>query len=287
MGAGTSKIPARSGTRRSLSGSPHRGAISLAREASPAPTTRPSEVNDPIGAIIWDRQNGSAAQRRTTPNPRLIGDHSGLSAHYETSGTGDPGRVSSGKDDPGGVSYGIPQFSSTKGTARRFVESPEAMRWANDFRGLVPGTSEFSNAWRRVAAREPGDFGAAQNAFVRRTHFERAVNGVLHRTGLNLDGSSEALRQVTYSVAVQHGGSIEILSDAVRRTDQHVNRSNVGYQTALINAIYDRRIEYVSALRDKAQLEKRNGDARTYSNVIANRYPRERADALRMLTREN
>jgi hypothetical protein len=233
----------------------------------------------------------SARQKPQTPRPHPSparrakrGDPGALSAKYESGGSGDPGAVSSGANDPGGVSYGKHQYSSKTGTTAKFVASPEARRWANDFQGLTPGTPQFSAKWRQVASRDPAALGAAQDAYTYRTHYDAAVNGVLRSTGLNLDGGSEAIRQVAYSVAVQHGGAAIILRDSITRTDKRLRRSDHEYQAALINAIYDRRIEYVRRVRDQALAEKRPADARGLNNSIVNRYPNERVDALRLLT---
>jgi hypothetical protein len=73
------------------------------------------------------------------------------------------------------------------------------------------------------------------------------------------------------------------VSDAVKRTDQRLKRNDPGYQAVLINNIYDRRIEYVATLRGMATVKGRASHARGFNNAIVNRYPKERADALRLL----
>jgi hypothetical protein len=220
----------------------------------------------------------------TPARPARRANPGALSAKHESSRGGNPGEVSSGIGDAGGISYGKYQLSSSKGTALKFVESPEAARWSRDFKDLVPGTQKFSEKWREVAARERDLFGAAQDSYIGRTHYDAAVGGVLRSKGLNLDASSEAVRQVTWSVAVQHGGAVTILRDAIDQTDFRLKRSEAGYQAALINAIYDRRTRWVVALRDKATKEGRRADASTFTNILTNRFPAERADALRILT---
>lgn len=74
-----------------------------------------------------------------------------------------------------------------------------------------------------------------------------------------------------------------ILRDAVTRADRQVGRSDPRYQATLINAIYDRRIEYVAGLRDQARAQGRLGEARNFSTIISKRYPAERREALDLL----
>lgn len=208
-----------------------------------------------------------------------------LSARYES--RGDAGTVSSGRDDPGGISYGTYQFATRTGDAAAFVASPEFRPWAREFENLTPGTEAFANQWRSVAARDPGAFEEAQHAYVERTHYDPVVNRVDSNTGYNLDNASDAVRNATWSVSVQHGAAARILSDAVRRTDQALARTDAGYEASLINNIYDRRTEYVTAVRNRAVADHRINDARGLTRVINIRYPRERADALRMLDLEH
>lgn len=208
-----------------------------------------------------------------------------LSARYES--RGDVGTVSSGRADPGGVSYGAYQFATNTGDAAAFVASPEFGPWAREFEKLTPGTEAFANQWRAVAARDPGALEEAQHAYVERTHYDPVVNRVDSNTGYNLDNASDAVRNATWSVSVQHGAAARILSDAVRRTDQNLPRTDPGYEAILIDNIYDRRTEYVTTLRDRAIAKNRIEDARTFNNIINNRYPQERASAQDMLRAQN
>ena len=199
-----------------------------------------------------------------------------LSEHYESGGRG-PGAVSGGTDDPGGVSYGLYQLASEAGTAAQFVKI-EGLPWARDFAGAVPGSTAFSAAWKAIARREPNAFSAAQHAFINRTHYRPAVAAVLDETGLDLDARGNAVRNVTWSVAVQHGRAVQILNAAVRAADAILARDLPGYDTALINAVYDARADYVLGIAARSSL----GARRTLESVVRNRYPAERRAALAM-----
>jgi hypothetical protein len=169
------------------------------------------------------------------------------------SGRSGPETVSSGRNDAGGVSYGLYQFTSrfpvykhgkiveynVGGTVRTFLSSPEGRPWRAEFAALTPGTQNFSEAWQRVAGLRGDQFGDAQHEFIKRTHYEPAVNGVATSTGLNLDSRSDAIRNVAWSVSVQHAKSIEILKQAINVTDRSLDRKNSQYDRALINNIYN------------------------------------------------
>lgn len=195
-----------------------------------------------------------------------------LSEQYESGGRG-PGTVSSGKGDPGGVSYGLYQLASKTGTLSAFL-TREGDRWRAELtKGGKPGTAGFSAAWKAIAAREPEPFSAAQHAFIERTHYRPAVAGVLARTGVDLDKRPQAVRDATWSVAVQHGGAVRILSEAIREVG-----SDAGDE-ALLRAIYRVRSDYVRDVAMRYSGTTRNG----LLSVVENRYPSELKAALTML----
>lgn len=204
-----------------------------------------------------------------------------LSETYESSGRG-PGTVSGGHNDVGGVSYGVYQLASKAGTCAAFIAA-EGMPWRDRFGGHAPGSAPFSAAWKAIAAEDTQGFRHAQHAFIERTHYRPAVRAVLERTGLDLDARGPAVRDATWSCAVQHGGAAKILSDAVGRTDSRADRGDMSYDRELIEAIYDRRIEYVLRVARNPKLSA--GTRRQLVSITAIRYPEERAKAIAMLDR--
>jgi hypothetical protein len=174
-----------------------------------------------------------------------------LSERFESGGRG-PGTVSGGVGDPGGVSYGTVQLSSRTGTAARFM----------------------------VAEREGEVFGAAQHAFIERTHYRPAVAAVLKETRLDLDSRHPAVRDAAWSVAVQHGRAARILSGAVLRADEMASRDSPReYDRALIEVIYTERTEYVLRVAQRSN----EAAARMLRSITRNRYPAELQAALKML----
>jgi hypothetical protein len=201
-----------------------------------------------------------------------------LSERFESGGRG-PGAVSSGTGDPGGVSYGIWQLSSRVGTAAASAAA-EGARWCADFDDVAPGSAAFTAAWRTIAAREPDAFARAQHAFIERTHYRPAVAGVRQRTAMDLDSRHPAVRDVTWSVAVQHGGAATILARGVAQADAAHGRLDAGYDRALVEAIYAERSAYV--LRVAARAGPASAEGHMLQSITRKRYPAELAAALAM-----
>ncbi len=197
-----------------------------------------------------------------------------LSEQYESGGRG-PGTVSSGYGDPGGVSYGTYQLASNTGTLSAFL-AHEGDPWRAELtRGGQRGSAGFSNAWRAIAKREPERFAAAQHAFIERTHYKLTIAGVKNATGVDLDERSNALRDVVWSVGVQHGGAVRIISDAINTAGKNASDAH------LIDAIYARRSAYVRSVAARYSGTMRQ----SLLSVVENRYPAERRAAHAMLSK--
>ena len=107
------------------------------------------------------------------------------------------------------------------------------------------------------------------------------ASDALRRTGLDLDLRSDAVRDAAWSSSVQHHSAPDLLASAVRATDRLVpDRRSAHYDEVLINNIYDVRAALVGRLAARAR---NAGDRQTYQNILANRYPQERREALRRL----
>ena len=237
---------------------------------------RPGLFNDPGNVQALDNlldAFGVPVDPGTQPGDRL----GALSERYESGGKG-PGTVSSGLRDPGGVSYGTYQLASKTGTAAAFVAN-EGKRWAADFAGHPPGSTGFTAAWQRIAKRDPEAFGAAQHAFIKRTHYEPVVRVVANITGLNLDTRHQAIRDAAWSCAVQHGKASDILVASIRSADKQTKREALGYDAILLDCIYAERSAYVTRVAASAA----PGDAQTLRSIVANRYPDELKRARAMM----
>lgn len=229
-------------------------------------------------------------------------DIGALAAKYEARKLQGPGTISSGRGDPGGVSYGAFQMNSNGQVVQDFVKSPEASAWAGRFRGKAPVTKPFDDEWRAIAAADPVGFESAQRAYIVRANYSPGAATVRRNARYELDQASPAVRQAFFATAVQHGasGGGGLLVKAVQAVDARMKRSDPRYEPALINALYDYRTEqrrtFARNARAKAaELIRRNrrGEANALirnaglaDNDVNRRYPRERYDALLLLSHQ-
>lgn len=132
-----------------------------------------------------------------------------LSAKYE-SGTRGPATVSTGKGDAGGVSYGTYQLASKVGTAKRFADQ----YYADWFRDTEPGSEEFSDLWKKLAAEREAELHVFEHLFIADTHYQPFANRLQKDLGVDLNQHSAALRDVAWSVSVQHGAGNKIFARA-------------------------------------------------------------------------
>lgn len=298
---------------------------SLSRTQAPGSVGQQSIVRPDIRSV----NPGSVRMNTTSKKPVDQPNHSGtakpaatpgmrdvdaLSAQYETSRPGDAGTVSIPKGDRGGVSYGPYQLSSKTGGVVSFLAGSQGSRWVGEFKGLQPGSKDFSGKWRAIAKREPQNFLNAQRSYAVATYFDGVAQKVAARAGYDLRHASIAVRQVSFSTAVQHGpsGGPSVIDEAIKRTDRKFKRSDPRYEDALINNIYDRRVEIFKASSERERTAgdraKADGDrakalgkltlaqvsfdkakahyreARNDSNVVRNRLSNERNYALLRLT---
>jgi hypothetical protein len=156
-----------------------------------------------------------------------------VSSKYES--RGDAGVINDyngkAKGDLGGASYGKYQFASYMGAngqptgggnvanspVRQFVASSS---YAEEFRGLVPGTPAFDNKWREVAARDPKGFEEEQRQYVQDQYYTPASNN-LRASGLDLSNRGPAVQEAIWSTSVQYGpgGANRIFNRALEGKD--------------------------------------------------------------------
>ena len=134
-----------------------------------------------------------------------------LSEKYESGGRG-PGTVSTGRGDPGGVSYGTYQLASKIGRADAFVKR----YYPDEFKGLQGGTPEFTVRWKELAAKDTAGLRKNEHEYIKETHYDPQVKKLEAELKLDLSKRSAALRDVVWSVAVQHGPRTDLIVTAVK-----------------------------------------------------------------------
>ncbi|MGJ7570906.1 hypothetical protein ACSFBX_10265 [Variovorax sp. RB2P76] len=230
-------------------------------------------VWDDTGAVLendeldaFERQPPSVP---TSPGAARLGS---LSSHFESNGK--PGAI--GFDTNGGFSYGEYQIAARTGTLQTFLTFlgtafPQYLAPLQNAGGLIAGSkgdAAFKNAWRQLAATQSG-FSDAQYTFIKSTHYDVFAKKLLTALGLNLSNRTVALRDVAWSVAVQHGASNQVFANAL--ADKDVAAMS---DSEIITAVYAERSKldkYFSSSTQRVKLS------------LAARFNDERARALAML----
>lgn len=199
-----------------------------------------------------------------------------LSRRFESGGN--PAAI--GHDKHGGWSYGLYQLASRKSQVDKFIQflarsNPPFQNFSVELNnaGGDPaaraGMEEFKAMWRELASNP--EFSAAQHDYIKSTHYD-IFSAKLKNKGFDLNNRSKILRDVAWSVSVQHGPGatgmfmrpLSTLSPTQRQDD-----------STLINAIYDDRsrvdVHFASSTEDTRL-------------SVKNRFIKERAEALQQLT---
>ena len=178
----------------------------LAEPEKPEEEHKPQGILSRFGDWLQSRapRSTEALAKTKLAATQAVKDASGwmlgkTSERFESGGRG-AGTVSSGRGDYGGASYGTYQLASRTGTLQKFLkESP----YGKEFEGLTPGTAEFNAKWKQIAKTDAG-FGTAQHDFIKRTHFDPAMQR-MKDAGIDLSGRGKAVQDAVWSTAVQFG----------------------------------------------------------------------------------
>ena len=165
-----------------------------------------------------------------------------LSQRFESNGK--PGAI--GYDSTGGYSYGAYQIATATGTMDGFLTFlksaqpafAKALAGAGGPAAARAGAQGFQDAWRTLAA-DPA-FMAVQHDFIGATHYVPFSQRLLSRLTLDIAQRSAVLRDVAWSVAVQHGPNNKVFDNALAGQDVagmtdrdligevYTERSNIG-----------------------------------------------------------
>ncbi len=170
------------------------------------------------------------------PKPGGLGT---LSASEES---GKRGSAAIGWDIHGGWSYGTYQMSTNQGTMEIFLEKAanksekivEKLKAAGGNEAALKGRPEFKAAWREVA-KDP-TFKNIEHDVMMQTNYEPQVKRIRTDTGLDVNNRSATLKDVVWSVSIQHGPNSKLVKRAL-------GKKNVSKMTdaEIIDAIYKER----------------------------------------------
>jgi len=201
-----------------------------------------------------------------------------ISAKYESNG--DPGAI--GEDSTGGPSYGAYQLASKQGSVKNFLDflDTENPDFANDLKSAGGDsaarnrTIQFEAAWKGLAIANEVDFYLLQHSFIRKTYYD-AIKPRLAALGITLSARSLALRNVAWSVAVQHGvaGGEALFKNMLANQNIQANAKDKD----LINANYDERSIVQTYFKSSAP---------NIQESVKERFVNEREDAQKMLKEE-
>ena len=234
-------------------------------QPQPAQPAQPSAVTPPI-----------PPQPQPSPG-HVLGK---LSEKYETGGRG-AGVVSTGAGDAGGASYGSYQMTSKPngGTVARFVKQPD-FPFAARFAGLTPGSPQFTAVWKQLAQTNLDEFQAAQHDFIKKTHFDPLVKKIMDEDGVNVLTRSNALQDVIWSTAVQHGPGSNVPHAALANI--RTRPGDPSFDSDFIKAIYAER----GRKNPDGSLARFSRNSPKVQQGVAQRFSDEQRDALAMLAKE-
>ncbi|MBP3345710.1 MAG: hypothetical protein J6L86_01595 [Alphaproteobacteria bacterium] len=196
-----------------------------------------------------------------------------LSSSFESNGN--PAAI--GYDTAGGYSYGTYQIETKQGTMKDFLKFlsfcdryrpyAAALQNAGGYTGAVNKTAAFEQTWQNLA--QDAGFVQSQHDFIIEQKLRPLLKKIGMIKGLSLEQRHPVLKDVLYSMAVQHGRAALIVKKALGTDVSSCSDREI------INRLYDARIAYVSALTKMAPKER--------DNIIRKRYPQERDKALDFL----
>ncbi|MBQ7738170.1 MAG: hypothetical protein IJT59_00755 [Desulfovibrionaceae bacterium] len=201
-----------------------------------------------------------------------------LSAQFES---GKDGIAAVGYDGTGGTSYGKFQIASKVGTMTDFLKflDNNAPDLAKRLRSAGPANTgsrhgAMPDMWRTIASEDPERFEELQETFAAESHYKPALNSIVQKTGLKEETLSDAMREVIWSTAIQHGpaGASKIF---VRADGMSGSSDDPGYERKMINNVYQIRATQFGSSTEAVRA------------AVQNRFKKEKLLALDMLGKES
>ena len=219
-----------------------------------------------------------------------------LARKYESNGN--PACIANNPGDLGGISYGLYQFASNVGAVDLFIKwlckypDDKLANYGRTLSKYAINSNAFIEQWQSLGTIDPGNFGRLQDEYIKAKYYDVAAQK-LEKAYFNVNKHTNAMKAVVLSHAVQNGptGCTNLIDLSAAKLG-YPNLSYVDdayFDGDLIGAIYDYLIVECDLSKPDGSGIWRSPDnfchgSRSIINALRNRFVRERADALTMLT---
>lgn len=249
-------------------------------ETAPVPE-QPGTTTNPNDGILRDERGepvrDSSGEPIQSGRPAVEGWELGQTSEKFESGGRGPGTINDYKGksagDYGGASYGtyqlasfLPAVSGTGKSRPASTNSPvlsflKKSKYAEQFRGLSPATSEFDSTWKKIAAQDSKAFKDDQHAYIKASYYDVMVSN-LQRYGFDASKYGPGVQDLIWSTAVQLGPTntsvfTEPLKGKSTLTDKDVVNLVSDYKKARVDVLFKSSSEAIrNGVRNRYDSEK-------------------------------
>lgn len=244
-------------------------------------------ILDDFGRLLSGNYLQELAEKRKNKDIYQIEKIGNLSSKHES--LKDPSAI--GVDNAGGPSYGTYQISTKTGTMNKYLnflksnypEFYNELYSAGGNAAALVKNKEFVDKWKELA--QNAKFNGSQYDFMISTHYAPTVERIKNKQLLDLENRNRILKDVIYSMSVQHRKASDIINSALFDLQNKYGDNNVDDET-LIKTLYQYRHNYVENLPEHSEPGDNRITRQEKLNILNNRYPNELKDALECLKNE-
>ena len=144
---------------------------------------------------------------------------------------------------------------------------------------LFERTESFVNAWVELSKNDV--FNESQHNFIVDTHLKPLINAIKEKEILRLNERHPVVKDVLYSMSVQHGKASKIVNDTLEKLKlEYGGDLNNISDDIILRRLYQSRADYVQNLKESCFPGDKRITREEKMNIINNRYPYELRKAL-------
>ena len=137
----------------------------------------------------------------------------------------------------------------------------------------------FVNAWVELSKNDV--FNESQHNFIVDTHLKPLINAIKEKEILRLNERHPVVKDVLYSMSVQHGKASKIVNDTLEKLKlEYGGDLNNISDDIILRRLYQSRADYVQNLKESCFPGDKRITREEKMNIINNRYPYELRKAL-------